>query len=77
MPRTSRRSGRSRTGVRLGRPPRPDAGNWEKFYVCLPLDLAAQVRARATETNRSLSSVIGELVRAGEASRLAASEQTL
>lgn len=54
-----------------GRPPRPDAGNWEKFYVCIPLDVSVAVRNMATTERRSLSNVLAELVRIGVAGKLA------
>lgn len=75
MPRTStsprsRRSRRTGTGARIGRPPRADAGNWEKFYVLLKLDSAAYIRAVSAETGHSLSSIIAECTNEGIALRL-------
>lgn len=67
MPRATRTR---RSGVRLGRPPRADSGNWEKFYVLLKTDVAAYVRAKSQEDGNSLSKIIGDLVSEGVAHRL-------
>lgn len=67
MPRGSRRRG---TGARIGRPPRPDAGNWEKFYVLLKTDTAGWIRSRAQDSGLSLSHVIAEMVNLGVAQTL-------
>lgn len=74
MPRNTeaRRRARDRrpNSPRIGRPPRPDAGDWEKFYVLLKTDVAAFVRATSRDEHKSLSAVISELATLGVAIKL-------
>jgi hypothetical protein len=70
MPSNVRRTRTSRTGARLGRPPSPESGNWEKFYTLLKPDVGAYIRARHVETGTSMAKIISELVSEGIAIRL-------
>ena len=56
---------------RIGRPKRPDAGNYAHVGFGLRVDLLAYARAKASEEHRSLSSAVSHLIELGVASEVA------
>lgn len=62
---STKRKRRAGPGKRMGRPPRPDAGNYVHAGFGLRTDLMIYARGKAARESRSLSSALNHLVEQG------------